>query len=140
MQDTGLRFIAQKVDFDLAVVVLGFKENACGDRVSVLGPVTLTLTRRDDFDVIPSDPSFRFPRAEAQSLFDALWGAGLRPTGFKNEPQPDSIAAREAHIADLREVVFGRLGPPSVISSRTEQGPRPGDLLRPRPAPGWKDD
>ena len=107
MKDTGLRFAAHIADFGSQLMVLAYKEGPYNERIALVEPVPLTLTRCENPDASVEEPTFRLPIKEAQSLFDAMWREGMRPTGFKNEPQPDSIAAREAHIADLRAVVFG---------------------------------
>lgn len=131
MRDMGLKFAARIEDFGSRLVVLGYKGDALGDRIAVVEPVVLTVTSCENPDSYIEEPTLRLPINDSQRLFDAMWHAGMRPTGFKNEPQPDSIAAREAHIADLRAVVFNGLAlnsPP-----RAERGPRPGDLPRARP-------
>lgn len=45
---------------------------------------------------------------EAQRLFDRLWGDGYRPSDGSD---PDGVvAAKDAHIEDLRRVAFGQSG------------------------------
>ena len=60
----------------------------------VAGPVAF---ERVAVDASPP-PLFSLGRDEAQRLMDDLWHAGLRPT---------QAAAGDAHIEDLRRLVFG---------------------------------
>lgn len=53
-----------------------------------------------------AEPTFELKAEEAQSLMEALWHAGLRPRGFKNEPAHPLIEAKDRHIADLRAIAF----------------------------------
>jgi hypothetical protein len=45
---------------------------------------------------------------EAQFLFDALWEMGLRPAG--SEPTTNVLASKDAHLKDLRTILFNNLG------------------------------
>ena len=45
---------------------------------------------------------------EAQRLMDALWQAGVRPTDGTGST--GQLAATQAHLADLRRLVFGGTG------------------------------
>lgn len=49
-------------------------------------------------------PAISLERDMAQSLFDDLWRAGLRPKKLDDTP------AKDAHIEDLRKVAFHALG------------------------------
>lgn len=42
-----------------------------------------------------------------QAALDAAWKAGLRPTNYRDE-RPAEISAMDAHLQDMRRLVFGR--------------------------------
>lgn len=52
----------------------------------------------------PYSPQTTLRREEAQALFDDLWRAGLRPS------TKDETPAKDAHITDLRMILFHTLG------------------------------
>ncbi len=54
----------------------------------------------------PDAPTVRIERDEAQLLMDQLWDCGLRPTQGKGSA--GQLTAVQAHLNDLREIVFQR--------------------------------
>lgn len=50
------------------------------------------------------EPSMRLNANEAQSLMEALWGAGLRPAEARYPA--DHVNALRDHLADMRRLVF----------------------------------
>lgn len=53
------------------------------------------------------DPTISMRPSEAQSLMDALWFAGLRPT--EGTGSAGSLAATERHLADMRAITMNFL-------------------------------
>lgn len=73
---------------------------------------TTSLVRPVEFVVVPentqfSEPAFVLGQEEAQGLMDELWTAGIRPT--EGAGTAGSMAAAQAHLADMRRIVFGAL-------------------------------
>lgn len=65
------------------------------------------------------------PYEEAQALLDALLDAGLKPSVAIEKQESESfsagkVAAMEAHLSDLRRLVFGK---ESVVIPRTPDTP-----------------
>ena len=54
-----------------------------------------------------SDPCLRLQLADAQSLIDALWGCGLRPS--EGTGSAGSLAATERHLRDMQSIAKGLL-------------------------------
>lgn len=63
-------------------------------------PFTLNEIRNGDY----AEPTMTLDAQLAQSLMDALWDAGLRPTEAKY-PQ-EHVNALRAHLEDMRRLVF----------------------------------
>lgn len=55
---------------------------------------------------LPIAPVFTLAQAEAQALADALWEAGIRPTG--GHGSAGERAAMQRHLDDMRKLVFER--------------------------------
>jgi len=53
-------------------------------------------------------PTVRIDIDEAQTLMDDLWHAGIRPT--EGTGSAGSLRATEKHLADMRSIVFAKLG------------------------------
>lgn len=73
---------------------------------------TTSLARPVEFEVVPEytawkEPAFTLQQEEAQALMDELWNAGIRPT--EGTGSAGSMAAAQAHLADMRKIVFGAL-------------------------------
>ena len=79
----------------------------------VLGPEGLQLVTKMQpvmFEVIPREsegqdipPAMLLDDADAQSLTDALWEAGVRPTNGAGSV--GQLAATEAHLKDMQAIV-----------------------------------
>jgi hypothetical protein len=52
----------------------------------------------------PLEPQLELDDTEAQSLMDQLWQCGIRPT--EGTGSAGAMAATQAHLADLRKLVF----------------------------------
>ena len=50
------------------------------------------------------EPQLELNDSEAQSLMDQLWQCGIRPT--EGTGSAGAMAATQAHLADLRKLVF----------------------------------
>ena len=59
---------------------------------------TIVCRDRDDYN----------GTGQLQFLFDALWELGMRPAG--SAPSENLIAVKDAHIADLRTLLFDAIG------------------------------
>jgi hypothetical protein len=53
------------------------------------------------------EPLFFLGEREAIRLMDDLWNAGIRPSSTR--AANETLAAKDAHIQDLRRIVFGRM-------------------------------
>lgn len=76
------------------------------------------LARPVEFAVVPentqfSEPAFTLKEEEAQGLMDELWNAGIRPT--EGAGSAGSMAATQAHLADIRRIAFGVLKSNGVL-------------------------
>ena len=80
------------------------------------GDIDLYLTHDGGYAMSPtfvdmkhvgdSHPTGQISTKVAKALMDDLWGCGIRPT----EVSDGSLGAMELHLADMRKIVFGRLG------------------------------
>lgn len=55
-----------------------------------------------------------------QSVMDAAWEAGIRPSGYKDTER--SITAMDAHLQDMRRLVFETPDQPKPTSFRERMG------------------
>ena len=79
--------------------------NECGERLVYLAqPTKLELLKEEDLLVEERDPLLTMPMGSGQKLMDELWRAGLRPT--EGTGSAGALAATQAHIQDLRAIVF----------------------------------
>lgn len=67
--------------------------------------VTVNTERMSPTNII-GDPPIRLPYEVAQSLIDALWDAGVRPSS--GEGHTAHIQALNAHLEDMRRLVFDK--------------------------------
>lgn len=93
--------------FDFHIVGLDFQKHET------------SLARPVEFDIVPENTDFTAPvfslrQEEAQGLMDELWTAGLRPT--EGTGSAGSMAAAQAHLADMRKIVFGALRQNGIIA------------------------
>ena len=56
----------------------------------------------------PPGPFMSLDEGECQSLIDALWESGIRPTAVRNEG--GAIGAVREHLADMRQIVSKKIG------------------------------
>lgn len=70
---------------------------------NVVTNVSLTIESSAESPVM-TEPSMRLSRESAQSLMDALWDAGVKPSG--GEGHTAHIRALNAHLEDMRTLVF----------------------------------
>lgn len=61
-------------------------------------------------------PMFTINRDEAQAFMDSLWNVGIRPTAA--EAPEGTLAAVQAHNADLRTIAFHALKIPQGASAK----------------------
>lgn len=69
-------------------------------------PVFETMT--DEMLGTQREPQLRLSPENAQYLMDALWNAGVRPS---EETSAGQLQAMQAHLSDLRKLVFEELLP-----------------------------
>jgi hypothetical protein len=68
----------------------------------------------------PLSPSFTISVEAAQALMDSLWQCGLRPT--EGTGSAGALAATQAHLADMRKLVFDFIGKPPRIVGNPDLG------------------
>jgi hypothetical protein len=73
-----------------------------GNEIAVAQPLCLIMKRQVRDEPI-TGPTLSLEKADAQSLLQALWDAGLRPAG--NTDRSDEVTALKAHIAFAESVV-----------------------------------
>lgn len=70
-------------------------------------------------DMISRGPAIDLSESEAQALLDSLYHAGLRPS--QDVPLAETFAAKDAHLADLRRLLFD--DPRTRPAGQVETGP-----------------
>jgi len=89
---------------------LGYRLDAVGadpgkrERHILTGPLTV---QKAEPGAYPGEPLLFLSDEDAQSLLDALWKAGIRPSRIVNAEVEAS--AMQSHIADLRKITFSLL-------------------------------
>jgi hypothetical protein len=78
------------------------EESSDFGRRRVVEPMQLSLKEVQQGD--PLEPTMTLDANAAQSLIDALWDAGLRPTEARYPN--DHVNALRDHLADMRKLVF----------------------------------
>lgn len=96
-----MRFRAAR-DFQWDGVRVLIEEPGMDGQRRVVEPMQLTLkeVQRGDY----CEPTMQLDAMAAQSLMDALWEAGLRPTEARYPN--DHVNALRDHLADMRKLVF----------------------------------
>ena len=98
------------VNFDLATKSVQVRLAVERDgRVWVMTPIpSPTYKMVEPGDV--SEPAFAMLQHDFQSLMDAAWDAGIRPTQLKKDHAAGSEAMKavQAHLDDMRRLVFAR--------------------------------
>lgn len=92
----------ERRSYGRTVDVLFSMESMTDYRRLVVPP--LNVEWRDIGDDL-AEPTLSLGADAAQRLMDELWRAGLRPSYKKADPNPQ-IEAMQAHLADMRELVF----------------------------------
>ncbi len=94
----------QRNGLDLYVIARSHEGN-----VSYVGlPVTMQEIKESSAStIVPQGPTVFLDWNAAQSLMDAMYAAGVRPSEARHVN--DTVAAVKEHIADLRKVAFGLL-------------------------------
>jgi hypothetical protein len=96
-----MRFRANR-DFAMDGLALWVVLQRDGDKRMVAEPQQFTLKEHQRGDYCP--PTLEIDAGAAQSLIDALWECGLRPTEAKY-PQ-EHVNALRGHLEDMRRLVF----------------------------------
>lgn len=82
-------------------------------KIHVVQDITMTVI---EVGQMRPAPSIMLSQKGAVRLMDTLWQSGVRPSAStlmsSDEKQTYNtlVAAKDAHISDLREIVFNRLG------------------------------
>lgn len=89
----------------------GFELHAihCAERRRAIAePIQFRELTDDERDGLAMDellsPALCLTEEDAQRLIDAMWDAGLRPTG--SHGSAGQLAATELHLEDMRRLVF----------------------------------
>jgi len=78
-------------------------------------PVFQSFERAEDAFGVLGEPSFHLTLEAAQRLMDELWRCGIRPT---EEGTAGQVAAMQAHLQDMRKLVFDLIGRPPIEINR----------------------
>ena len=65
-------------------------------------------SRMPEPTIVCRDRDTRGDDLPMQHLFNCLWGLGFRPPG--SAPTENLVATKDAHLADLRKILFNQLG------------------------------
>lgn len=91
-----------RLSFDLVV------RRHTGGQDEVFLPVIFTVQRLAGGERGPNEPTFSFPEDMAESVFQALWDAGLRPA--KGQGGAAEVEALKNHISFAEHVAKMLLG------------------------------
>lgn len=98
------RAYARRTDYNQRIeLLIGFKR---GDGVFDHGQ-PLIFERLEPGGIAP--PTISLRPEEAQSIMDALWDAGLRPT--EGTGSAGALAATQKHLEDMRTIAFRVIEP-----------------------------
>ncbi len=88
-------------------------------RTSVMATPTFT-TYENENDAIGMlrEPTLTLSLESAQRLMDELWRCGVRPT---EEGTAGQVAAMQAHLQDMRKLVFDFIGKPPIVHYNAEK-------------------
>lgn len=109
---TSPKFYIKKTEPWMDVVEIHFGVHTDTGRLIVATPSMMKLIDNSDLVNIPKleppmlsiDPAYA--GAALQSLMDALWGFGVRPSDIGT---PGHLAATTKHLEDMRAIAFGKL-------------------------------
>ena len=105
-----LHFAARMRDFGGKVDLAAFTLDGFGDRAAVARAVVFDMQKLDFPDAEIDESTLTLRREEARSLMDALWHAGVRPTGIDTSDSEKRALA--SHLADMRAIAFHHVGVP----------------------------
>jgi hypothetical protein len=97
-----LDFHAERTPYD-RYVRLHFAESAQPDGSRMVA-TAVTFERLEPGTIAPPAP-LQLSQDDAQRLMDELWQVGLRPS--EGTGSAGAMAAVQAHLQDMRELVFG---------------------------------
>ena len=100
MTYSNLKWHAEYRDYRRNVALYCFQSR--GDSGVPVNFVATVDSEYKEGDV--TEPSLTLRDYEAQQLIDELWNIGLRPSQV--DSSPNHIAALNAHLQDLRKLVF----------------------------------
>lgn len=88
-------------------------------RISVMNPPTFTTHEDEGRSLVAlREPAFTLSFESAQRLMDELWRCGIRPT---EEGTAGQVAAMQAHLQDMRRIVFDFIGKPPIPINRARE-------------------
>jgi hypothetical protein len=94
-----------KLDFYATKNIAGVSYDIYGRQGgAIMLPVVFEMDTKVDNNTY-HDPSMRFSFDDAQSLFQSLWDAGLRPNN--GESSMAHVEAMRYHLEDMRKLVKG---------------------------------
>lgn len=109
MHGTETRLRAQREMFYFDTIALTLFCKDFDARQMSVG--VLSLKPVEDGELLSNlPPTVRLDAQAAQVLMDDLWAAGLRPT---EEGGAGALGATERHLADLKQILWNRLGLPA---------------------------
>lgn len=95
--------------FGMIRIMIGGRDE--GGRIIRMEPVTFRAFPEDEAIAYAEERSagLTIQKETAQSLMDQLWNLGIRPT--EGHGSTGQLAATEAHLADMRALVFKSVPP-----------------------------
>lgn len=93
-------FSIHREDFDRFYSLKGWKR-LDDNQVAAMQPVTLTTHKWNDAPPCPA--AMELTKEECQSLIDALWDAGIRPSA--GQGSAGQLAAVQDHLNDTRSLL-----------------------------------
>lgn len=97
---TRTHFDIRREDYDRFYSLKGWKR-LDDNRVAAIQPVALIAYQWDDAPACPV--AMELTKEECQSLIDALWDAGIRPSA--GQGSAGQLAAIQAHLSDTRSLL-----------------------------------
>lgn len=111
-RQTSIRVLPTPWNGDELAIHIGTMEVTAGGK-EIYGKVhPLVMSNYDPMDpgTYPSDaPALSITHEEAQQFMDELYRAGIRPRDGSGSV--GQITAKDAHLADLRRIVFQNIPP-----------------------------
>jgi len=102
-----LTWYAEVRDFDNYVALhLLYRAPDSQEITHVGAPVVFQMQPHERHALKAPVPTLQLDRQAATTLMTELWRVGVRPGGIKELPKPAEIAAMQAHLDDMRRLVF----------------------------------